>query len=58
MKDKDKNEGSRPLSEFESPKVTYLKNKEIFKSLNKKKLIFEEDKDDSTLLDDSQLKSN
>tara|TARA_R110002167_G_scaffold201210_4_gene404750 strand:- start:299 stop:2185 length:1887 start_codon:yes stop_codon:yes gene_type:complete len=58
MKDKDKNEGSRPLSEFESAKVTYLKNKDIFKSLNKKKLIFEEDKDDSTLLDESQLKSN
>ena len=59
MKDTDKNEGSRPLSEFESAKVTYLKNKEIFKELekNKKKLIFEEDKDDSSLLDDSQLKS-
>ena len=57
MKDTDKNEGSKPLSEFESAKVTYLKNKDIFKSLNKKKLIFEEDKDDSTLLDDSQLKS-
>ena len=58
MKDTDKNEGSRPLSEFESPKVTFLKNKDIFKSLNKKKLIFEEDKDDSKLLDESQLKSN
>ena len=59
MKDTDKNEGSKPLSEFESAKVTYLKNKEIFKELekNKKKLIFEEDKDDSSLLDDSQLKS-
>tara|TARA_Y100000004_G_scaffold30123_1_gene31334 strand:- start:1426 stop:2892 length:1467 start_codon:yes stop_codon:yes gene_type:complete len=57
MKDTDKNEGSKPLSEFESAKVTYLKNKDIFKSLSKKKLIFEEDKDDSTLLDDSQLKS-
>ena len=59
MKDTDKNEGSRPLSEFESAKVTYLKNKDIFKELekNKKKLIFEEDKDDSSLLDDSQLKS-
>ena len=44
---------------FESAKVTYLKNKDIFKELekNKKKLIFEEDKDDSSLLDDSQLKS-
>ncbi len=58
MKDTDKNEGSRPLSEFESPHVTYLKNKDIFKSMNEKKLIFEEDKDDSKLLDDSQLKSN
>tara|TARA_Y100000994_G_scaffold247577_1_gene253258 strand:- start:539 stop:2425 length:1887 start_codon:yes stop_codon:yes gene_type:complete len=58
MKDTDKNEGSRPLSEFESPKVTYLKNKDIFKSLNKKKLIFEEDKDDSKLLDETQLKNN
>ena len=57
MKDTDKNEGSKPISEFESAKVTYLKNKDIFKSLNKKKLIFEEDKDDSKLLDDSQLKS-
>ena len=58
MKDKDKNEGSRPLSEFESAQVTYLKNKHIFKDLPQKKLIFEEDKDDSTLLDESQLKSN
>jgi len=58
MKDTDNNEGSRPLSEFESPKVTYLKNKDIFKSLNKKKLIFEEDKDDSKLLDETQLKNN
>jgi hypothetical protein len=56
MKDTDKNEGSNPLSEFESPKVTFLKNKDIFKSLSKKKLIFEEDKDDSNLLDESQLK--
>ena len=55
----DKNECSKPLSEFESYKITYLKNKDIFKELekNKKKLIFEEDKDDSSLLDDSQLKS-
>ncbi len=56
MKDTDTNEGSNPLSEFESPKVTFLKNKDIFKSLSKKKLIFEEDKDDSNLLDESQLK--
>jgi len=59
MKDTDKNDGDgRPgLSESESAHVTYLKNKEIFKSLNKKKLIFEEDKNPSSLLDESQLKS-
>ena len=59
MKDKDKNDGDgRPgLSESESAHVTYLKNKEIFKSLNKKKLIFEEDTNTSSLLDESQLKS-
>jgi hypothetical protein len=59
MKDTDKNDGDgRPsLGESESAHVTYLKNKEIFKSLNKKKLIFEEDKNTSSLLDESQLKS-
>ena len=59
MKDTDKNDGDgRPsLGESESAHVTYLKNKDIFKSLNKKKLIFEEDKNTSSLLDESQLKS-
>ena len=59
MKDTDKNDGDgRPgLSESESAHVTYLKNKDIFKSLNKKKLIFEEDANTSSLLDESQLKS-
>ena len=58
MKDTDKNEGSnRPqISEFENPKLTYLKNKDMFKKLNKKQLVFESDKDNSTLLDESQLK--
>jgi hypothetical protein len=36
--------------------VTFLKNKDMFKKLDGKKLIFEEDKDDSKLLDESQLK--
>jgi hypothetical protein len=44
-----------PLA-FESAKTTYLKNLDMFKSLNKKKLIFEEDKDDTSLLDEKQLK--
>jgi hypothetical protein len=58
MKDTDKNDGNgRPgLRETVSAQVTYLKNKDIFKSLNKKKLIFEEDKNSSSLLDESQLK--
>jgi len=58
MKDTDKNDGnSRPsLSEFENPKLTYLKNKDMFKKLNKKQLVFERDKNNSTLLDESQLK--
>ena len=55
MKDKDKNDGDSLRPTLEGAKMAYLKNKDIFKSLNKKKLIFEEDKDDSKLLDDSQL---
>ena len=59
MKDTDKNDGdNRPsISEFESPKVTYMKNKDIFKKINKKRLVFERDENDSDLLDESQLKS-
>jgi hypothetical protein len=56
MKDTDKNDGSA-LRESESAHVTFLKNKEMFASLNKKQLIFEEDKNSSSLLDESQLKS-
>ena len=58
MKDTDRNDGDgRPsLSEFESPKVTFLKNKEMFSKMNKKRLVFEQEKDDSKLLDESQLK--
>ena len=56
MKDTDKNEGSNRLSEFEKPEVTYLKNKEIFKKLPTKRLVFESNKDNSNLLDESQLK--
>ena len=59
MKDTDKNDGDgRPkIREFESPKVTLMKNKDLFKNLPKKRMVFEGDKDDSTLLDESQLKS-
>ena len=58
MKDTDKNDGSNKpsISEFETAKVTYLKNKDMFKKLNKKQLVFERGEEDSTLLDESQLK--
>ena len=64
MKDKDKNDsdsirnnfkGGSPMA-LESAKTTYLKNKDMFKKLDRKKLIFEEDKDDTSLLDENQLK--
>tara|TARA_Y100000592_G_scaffold9313_1_gene13088 strand:- start:804 stop:2702 length:1899 start_codon:yes stop_codon:yes gene_type:complete len=59
MKDTDKNDGDgRPrIREFENPKITLAKHKDLFKKLPKKKLVFEGEKDDSTLLDESQLKS-
>ena len=59
MKDTDKNDGDgRPkIREFESPKVTLMKNKDLFKNLPKKQMVFEGDKDDSSLLDESQLRS-
>ena len=64
MKNKDKNDsdsmrpnfkGGSPLA-LETAQSTFNKHKEMFKSLNKKKLIFEEDKDDTSLLDEKQLK--
>jgi hypothetical protein len=67
MKGKDKNDSDSirpkfkggPLALESAAKISYLKNKDIFKSLeglNKKQLIFEEDKDDTSLLDENQLK--
>ena len=64
MKDTDKNDsnairpkfkGGSPLA-LESAKTVFLKNKDIFKKMTQKKLIFEEDKDDTSLLDENQLK--
>jgi len=64
MKDTDKNDsdsirpkfkGGSPLA-LESAKTVFLKNKDIFKKMTQKKLIFEEDKDTSSLLDENQLK--
>ncbi len=64
MKGKDKNTSNDIKNNFkggsalalENAKITFLKNKDIFQSLSKKKLIFEEDKSASSLLDENQLK--
>ena len=67
MKDTDKNDsnsiknkfkGGSPLA-LESARTTYLKNLDMFKSIpqpNKKQLVFEENKDNTSLLDENQLK--
>jgi len=67
MKDTDKNDsnsiknkfkGGSPLA-LESVRTTYLKNLDMFKSIpqpNKKQLVFEENKDNTSLLDENQLK--
>ena len=64
MKDTDKNDsdsirpkfkGGSPLA-LETAQTTYLKNLDMFKSLDKKELIFEGEKDDTSLLDEKQLK--
>jgi hypothetical protein len=63
MKDTDKNDSldsrtdtNRSGMALESAKTTYMKNKNMFKKINKKQLVFENDKDNTTLLDESQLK--
>ena len=67
MKDTDKNDSNSIKNKFnggsalalESARTTYLRNKDIFKDLpqpSKKQLVFEEDKDDTSLLDENQLK--
>ena len=63
MKDTDKNDSSDSRTDtnksglaLENAQVTFLKNKAIFKKMNKKQLVFEQDKDDTSLLDENQLK--
>jgi hypothetical protein len=63
MKDTDKNDSSDSRTDtnksglaLENAQVSYLKNKDIFKKMNEKILIFEQDKDNSSLLDEKQLK--
>ena len=63
MKDTDKNDSTNSRTDtnksglaLEAAQTTLLKNKDMFKKMNKKQLVFEQNKDDSTLLDENQLK--
>ena len=63
MKDTDKNDSRDSKTDtnksglnLEGAKISYYKNLDVLKSMDKKKLIFEQDKEDSSLLDESQLK--
>ena len=63
MKDTDKNDSSDSRTDtnksgmaLENAQVAFLKNKDMFAKMDKKKLIFEHDKDDTSLLDEKQLK--
>lgn len=63
MKDTDKNDSSDSRTDtnksgmaLENAQVAFLKNKDIFSKMDRKKLIFEQDKDDTSLLDEKQLK--
>ena len=59
MKDTDKNDSGDSRTDtnrsglaLENAQITLLKNKDMFKKLNKKQLVFEQDKDDTSLLDE------
>ena len=63
MKDTDKNDSKDSRTDtnrsglaLESAESTFMKNKDMFKKMNKKQLVFEQDKDDTSLLDEKQLK--
>ena len=63
MKDADKNDSNNIKPNFkggpltlEGAKTTYLKNKNMFKKLDKKVLLFEDENMPSKLLDENQLK--
>ena len=63
MKDTDKNDSSDSRTDtnksgmaLENAQVAFLKNRDIFSKMDRKKLIFEQDKDYTSLLDEKQLK--
>ena len=63
MKDTDKNDANtgrtnsnRNALTLETAQSVYLQNKDMFKKIPKKRLVFESDKEGETLLDEKQLK--
>ena len=65
MKDTDKNDSLDSRTDtnksglaLENAQTTLLKNKDMFKKMNKKQLVFEQDKDNSSLLDEKQLRES
>jgi len=63
MKDTDKNDSRDSRTDtnksglaLENAQSTFLKNQSMFKKMNKKQLVFEHDKDNTSLLDEKQLK--
>jgi hypothetical protein len=63
MKDTDKNDSLDSRTDtnksgmaLENAQVAFLRNKDMFSKIDKKKLIFEQDKDDTSLLDENQLR--
>jgi len=63
MKDTDKNDSRDSRTDtnksglaLETAQTTFLKNKDMFKKMNKKQLVFEQNEDDTSLLDEKQLK--
>ena len=63
MKDTDKNDSRDSRTDtnksglaLENAQTTFLKNQNMFKKMNKKQLVFEQDKDNTSLLDEKQLK--
>jgi hypothetical protein len=63
MKDTDKNDSRDSRTDtnksglaLETAQTALLKNKDMFKKMNKKQLVFEQSKDDTSLLDEKQLK--
>ena len=63
MKDTDKNDANNSKTDtnrnaltLETAQSVYLQNKDMFKKIPKKRLVFEDDRNGEALLDEKQLK--